>query len=142
MDICFCNLIVDVNNVSMIPTDNPLTIREGTRREVRCVVNSNAVPVPIISWYLDSKDITSRAGTDTTSIIITGNRTDNTKMIECRATNNNKFPKTASTILNIECKFGYLTTFFRYGKHRRRNWPCFEYHLIFITCSLIRYWRF
>lgn len=112
MDICFCNLIVDVNNVSMIPTDNPLTIREGTQREVRCVVNSNAVPAPIISWYLDSKDITSRAGTDTTSIIITGNRTDNTKMIECRATNNNKFPKTASTILNIECKFGYLTNRF------------------------------
>lgn len=107
MNICFDNLIVDVNNVSMIPTDNPMTIREGAQREFRCVVNSNAVPAPNFNWYLDSTDITSRAGTDTTSIIITGNRTDNTKMIECRATNNNKFPKTASTILNIECKFGF-----------------------------------
>lgn len=107
MDICLCNLIVDVNNVSMIPADNPLIVREGAQKEVRCVVNSNAFPAPNINWYLDSTDITSRAGTDTTSIIITGNRTYNTKMIECRATNNKKIPKTASTILNIECKFGF-----------------------------------
>lgn len=107
MDICFGNLIVDVINVSMIPSDNPLTIREGAQREIMCVVNNNAVLAPNINWYLDSTDITSRAGTDATSIIITGNRTDNTKMIECRATNNKKFPKTASTILNIECKFGF-----------------------------------
>lgn len=107
MDICFCNLIVDVNNVSMIPTDYPLTIREGTKREVRCVVNRNAVPAPNINWYLDSSEITSRAGTDTTAIL-TGNRADNTKTLQCTATNNNKFSKTASTILNIECKLGFI----------------------------------
>lgn len=91
----------------MIPADNPLTIREGTKRDIRCVVNRNAVPAPNINWYLDSSDITSRAVTNTTAII-TGNRADNTKTLQCTATNNNKFPKTASTILNIECKLGII----------------------------------
>lgn len=105
MDICFCNLIVDVNNVSMIPTDNPLTIREGTQREVRCVVNSNAVPAPNITWYLGLTDITNTTGTDKTSINITGNREDNKKTLQCRASNNNKTTRTANTMLNVECKF-------------------------------------
>lgn len=89
----------------MLSNDNPLTIREGTQRKLRCVVNSNAVPAPTITWYLVSTDITSIVGTDTTLIIITGNKEDNTKTLQCRASNNNKPPKTASTMLNVECKF-------------------------------------
>lgn len=99
MDFC----TVDVHNVSLIPNDNPLTIREGNQTEVRCVVNSNALPAPTITWYLGSTDITNIAGTDTTSITITGNRMNNTNMLICRAENNNK-TKTANTTLNVECK--------------------------------------
>nr|XP_034300633.1 B-cell receptor CD22 [Crassostrea gigas] len=93
---------VDVHNVSLIPNDNPLTIREGIQKVVQCVVNRNAVPAPTITWYLGSTDITNRAGTNTTSITLTGNKTDNNKMLHCRATNNNKPPKTLSTTLNVE----------------------------------------
>uniref|UniRef100_K1S1L6 Hemicentin-1 n=1 Tax=Magallana gigas TaxID=29159 RepID=K1S1L6_MAGGI len=75
---------------------------EGNREKVRCVVNSNAVPAPTITWYLGSRDITSKVGTDTTSITLTGNRTDNTKTLECRATNNNRPLMTASLTLNVE----------------------------------------
>lgn len=100
----FSYIIVAVHNVSLIPSDNPLTINEGNQEKVRCVVNSNAVPAPTITWYLGSRDITSRVGTDTTSIFLTGNRTDNTKTLECKATNSNKPPMTASLTLNVECK--------------------------------------
>lgn len=96
---------VDVYNVSLIPCDNLLAFREGSQREFRCLVNSNAVPAPTITWYLGSTDITSRAGTDTTSITLTGNRIDNMKTLQCRATNNNKPSKSANTTLNVECKF-------------------------------------
>lgn len=95
---------VDVYNVSISPSDNPLTIRESTQMEVRCVVNSNAVPAPNITWYLGSTDITFMAGTDTTSITITGNRTDNKKSLECRVSNSNTPPKTTNNTLNVECK--------------------------------------
>lgn len=96
---------VEVYNVSISPSDNPLTIRESTQMKVRCLVNSNAVPAPNITWYLGSTDITYMAGTDITSINITGNRTDNTKTLECRASNSNKPPQTANTTLNVECKY-------------------------------------
>lgn len=88
----------------MIPNVSLLIIKEGTEKEVRCEVNSDAVPAPTITWYVGSANITSMAKTDTTSITVTGNRTDNTKTLQCRATNNNKPPKTASTTLNVECK--------------------------------------
>lgn len=103
-DQCFL-YTVDVHNISISPSDNPLTFRESSQIEVRCVVNSNAVPAPNITWYLGSTDITSRTGTDTTSITLTGDRTDNTKTLQCKATNRNKPPKTASTVLNIECEY-------------------------------------
>lgn len=95
---------VDVHNVSLVPSDNPLTIREGTQIEVRCVVNSNAYPAPTISWYLGSTNITSTASINKTSIILTGNRQDNNKTLNCSTTNNNKPPKTVVTTLNVECK--------------------------------------
>ena len=60
---------VDVHNVSLVPSDNPLTIWEGTQIEVQCVVNSNAVPTPTITWYLGSTNITSTASINKTSII-------------------------------------------------------------------------
>lgn len=96
---------VEVYNVSISPSDNPLTIRESSQMEVRCLVNSNAFPAPNITWHLGSRDITSRAGTDATYMNISGNRTDNGKILECRASNNNRPPKTASTTLNVECKY-------------------------------------
>lgn len=89
----------------MIRDDNSSTIREEKQKEFLCVVNSNAYPVPNITWYLGSTDITYLAGTHTTSISIKGNRTDNDKTLECRASNNNKPAKTAKTTLNIECKY-------------------------------------
>lgn len=98
-------LLVDVRNVSLNPNDNPWTIRKDSQRKVRCVVNSSAFPPPTITWYLGPTNITYMAGTDTTSITITGNRADNTKTLQCRATNNNTPPKTASTTLNVECKY-------------------------------------
>lgn len=107
---------VNVRNVSLIPSDNPLAIKEGTQREVRCVVNSNAVPAPTITWYLGSTNITYVAGTDTTFITLTGTRTDNMKTLQCRAINNNKSPKTASTTLNVECKFSEIPSEYSYKK--------------------------
>lgn len=102
----------------MLSSDNPLILREGKRREVRCVVNSNAVPAPTITWYLGSTNITSIAGTDTTSITLMGNRADNAKTLQCRATNNNKPQKIASTVLNVECKFNDIPSeyYYRYKK--------------------------
>lgn len=96
---------VEVYNISISPNVNPLTIGESIKMDVRCVVNNNADPPPNITWHLGSTDITSKAGTDSTLIMITGNRTDNGKTLECRASNNNKPPKTASTTLNVECKY-------------------------------------
>eukprot|EP00105_Crassostrea_gigas_P023191 XP_011442940.1 PREDICTED: cell adhesion molecule 1 isoform X2 [Crassostrea gigas] len=94
---------VDIHNVTLIPSANPLTIQEDTQLEVRCVVNSNAAPAPTITWYLESANITSIAVTNTTFITLTGNRTNNNKTLQCRATNNNnKPPKTANTTLNVE----------------------------------------
>lgn len=102
----------------MLSSDNPLTLREGKRREVRCVVNSNAVPAPTITWYLGSTNITSIAGTDTTSITLMGDRADNTKTLQCRATNNNKPQRIASTVLNVERKFNDIPSeyYYRYKK--------------------------
>ena len=91
--------------MSLVPSDNPLTIREGTQIEVRCVVNSNAYPAPTITWYLGSTNITSTTSINKTSIILTGNRQDNNKTLNCSATNNNKPPKTVVTTLNVECKY-------------------------------------
>lgn len=88
----------------MIPSDNPLTLIEGTKREIRCVVNINAVPPPTFTWYLGSKDISSSVGTDAASINITGKKVDNAKTLQCRASNNNKAPKSSSTMLNVACK--------------------------------------
>lgn len=88
---------VHIYKVSLIPNDNPLTLREGTRRDVLCVVY--AVPVPTISW--DPADITSIARTNTTSITLTGDSTYKTKTLQCIAPNNNKPPKTANTTLNV-----------------------------------------
>lgn len=107
--------LVDVQIVSLTPSDTPLTIREGTTREVRCVVNSNALPVPTINWYLGSTNITYITGADATSFNLTGNRTDNTKTLQCKASNNNKPPKAAITTLNVECKC--LLTLF-WDKHK------------------------
>lgn len=95
---------VDVQNVSLMPSDNPFTITEGTQRVVRCVVNENAVPPPTIAWYLESTYI-SIADADKTNYNITGIRADNTKTLQCRAANNEKPAKTANTTLNVECKW-------------------------------------
>lgn len=105
---------VGVHNVSLIPNDNPLTIREGTQKVIQCVVNSNAAPTPTITWYLGSTNITSSAGTDTISITLTGNRMDTKNLLQCIATNNNNPPKTASTTLNVECKFSVFPSVHHY----------------------------
>ena len=105
VNIFLSNRTVDVHNVSLIPSDNPLTLAEGVQKMVRCVVNINAVPAPTITWYLGSTDIKNMAGTDVSVIIITGNRNHNNKTLECKATNNNKPSKTDATTLNVECKF-------------------------------------
>uniref|UniRef100_A0A8W8P1S0 Uncharacterized protein n=1 Tax=Magallana gigas TaxID=29159 RepID=A0A8W8P1S0_MAGGI len=75
---------------------------EGNQISVRCAVNSNAFPAPTLTWHRGSTDVTKRTGAFIYDITITGDRTDNTKTLECRATNNNKPPKTASTTLNVE----------------------------------------
>lgn len=98
-------ITVEVHNVSLIPNGNPLTMIEGNQISVRCAVNSNAFPAPTLTWHRGSTDVTKRTGAFIYDITITGDRTDNTKTLECRATNNNKPPKTASTTLNVECKF-------------------------------------
>ncbi|XP_078331736.1 hemicentin-1-like isoform X3 [Crassostrea virginica] len=96
------HLAVDVHNVSLIPSDNPMTLAEGVYYMVRCVVNSNAVPAPTITWYMGSTDITNMAGSNASSIIITVNREHNNRTLECKATNNNKPSKTGATTLNVE----------------------------------------
>lgn len=99
---------------SLIPSDNPLTVREGIHKVIQCVVNSDADPTPTITWYMGSTDITSRAGKNTTFITLTGNRTDNGKNLECRATNDKKSPKIGNTTLNVECKFRDIGSKYRY----------------------------
>lgn len=91
---------VDVHKVLLIPNVSLLIIKEGTEKEVRCVVNSDAVPAPTITWYMGSANITSMAKTDTTSITVSGNRTDSTKTLDCRATNSNK-PKEFNYIFKL-----------------------------------------
>lgn len=103
-DIYFTFWIVDVSSVTLEPRDNPLTLIEGSQREVRCTVNSNAFPTPTYAWFIDTKDITSRVGSDTSSVIITGSKIDNGKVLRCQATNNNR-PKNGNTVLNITCKY-------------------------------------
>lgn len=92
-------IAIDVQNVSLIPPDNPLTIRKGAQKEVQCVVNNNAVPPPTFSWYLEALDITNNMRKS--AINITGNENDNSKILKCRATNNNK-TKAVNTTLNVE----------------------------------------
>lgn len=94
---------VDVYNVSLVPSDKPLTIRENNTEEVRCEVNSNAIPTPTITWYMGSTNITGLAGKDQVSIDITGKRSDNGKTLECRARNTNIEPLIASVELNVQC---------------------------------------
>lgn len=96
--------LVDVHNVSLIPSDKPLTISEHQLIEVLCEVNRNAFPAPLITWYLDSTIITAIEGSHETSITLVGNRTDNMKTLLCTASNMNKTVN-ASTTLNVECKF-------------------------------------
>lgn len=85
----------------MQPSSGPfLILIEGNTTRITCEVNQNAAPPPAIFWYLNNITIE----TDKTSINIMGNRTDNGKTLECRASNNNTPPKTASTTLNVECK--------------------------------------
>lgn len=99
---------VEVHNISISPNDNPLTMRERSQKQLECNVNSNALPVPKITWYLESTNISSTVITHNTTITITGKRIDNNKILECRATNNNKLPMSANTTLNIECKFNQV----------------------------------
>lgn len=72
-----------------------------------CEINDNAVPPPTITWFLGTTYISSTEGTYTTFINITGNREDNTKTLQCKATNNNKPPKNAVATINEECKDRY-----------------------------------
>lgn len=98
----YLEIAIDVYNISLIPNEKSLTIREGNEQLIRCKVNSNAVPSPTFNWYLGSENITSKAGNMASSITITGNRTDNAKTLKCEAKNNEKLPKKASTTLNVE----------------------------------------
>lgn len=93
---------VAVQNVSLLPHDNPLPIKEGIVINVKCEVNKNAAPPPVITWYIKNNDKTSIIGRNTTNIDFEGSRTDNFKTLECQATNNKGTPKMASTLLNIE----------------------------------------
>lgn len=100
----YTHFTVAVQNVSLLPHDNPLPIIEGIVINVKCEVNKNAAPPPVITWYIKNNDKTSIIGRNTTNIDFEGNRTDNFKTLECQATNNKGTPKMASTLLNIECK--------------------------------------
>lgn len=96
---------VAVHNISLLPNSISLTIIEGTTEEIKCEVNKNAAPPPLITWYLNLVGDTRRTPVgNTSSVYITGNRSDNSKTLECQATNNNKTFKKASTVLNVECK--------------------------------------
>ena len=103
-DNIFCISTVDVTNVSLIPTDNPLILVENTYKEVKCLVNSNVNPAPTLVWYLDSTIITSVKNAVNSTINITRTKEDNMKMLRCSAANNNKPPLSTNTTLKIECK--------------------------------------
>lgn len=106
--------LVDVHNVCLVPSDNPLTISECNDIEVQCKVNSNAFPAPVITWYLGSTVITIIEGSHETSITLVGNRTDNKKPLQCKASSIYKEPMETNTTLNVECKFNILLCFFLY----------------------------
>lgn len=96
---------VDVKNVSLDPSKNILTIKEGTQRNISCEVNGDADPAPNITWFIGPANLISTAVyTRKSFIIVTGKREDNTKTLQCKASNNYRPPETANTILNIECK--------------------------------------
>lgn len=96
----FTYFTVAVYNISLQPSSDPfLILIEGSTTEITCEVNQNAAPPPTIFWYLNNITV----GTNKT-INKMGNRTDNGKTLECRASNNNTPPKTARTTLNVECK--------------------------------------
>lgn len=88
----------------MLPNTDILRIIEGSSITVKCVVNKDAAPPPVINWYLKYKGNTSIIGRNTTFINFTGSRTDTYKTLECQASNNEGTAKTASTVLAIECK--------------------------------------
>lgn len=71
---------------------------------VQCIVNKNAIPLPNIELYLESKIIHSMVGTET-NFTLSGRKENNKKTLECRASNNGKKPKVSSTILDVECKY-------------------------------------
>lgn len=95
-------IAIEVHNISLSPNNGQLTLRENLKTEVMCEINDNAVPSPTITWFLGTTYISSTEGTYTTSINITGKREDNTKTLQCKATNNYKPPKTAVATLNVE----------------------------------------
>ena len=127
MKIFYIAHLVSVHNVSLIPSDNKLTIREGSMKEVQCEVNRNAYPAPGFFWYVASIQIVNAFNTGyRTSVTITGNKVDNQKTLQCRATNNNNPPKTATTTLNIECK-NILKLFYNLvHKHHRKYYNFFS----------------
>lgn len=94
-------IAIDIKTVSLNPSNATLTINEGARIDVECSVNSDAVPVPAITWFLESTNISSTVEAYTTTIEITGKKADNLKTLKCKALNN-KVPKTALTTLNVE----------------------------------------
>lgn len=96
--------LVDVHNVSLSPMDNPLTIKEGQQIPIMCIVNSNADPLPTILWYLISSNTNTIVETNSASLNLTGNRADNKKTLQCKASNGKKPEKTTSTTLNVKCK--------------------------------------
>lgn len=96
---------VPVKTISLQPNNNPLSIIEGTTETVECVVNKDAAPPPVFTWYLKYNDKERIIERNTTFVNITGNRTDNSKTLECQSTNNIGTPPTASTLLNIQCKY-------------------------------------
>lgn len=115
---------VEVHNISISPNNNPLTMRENSQRELCCEVNSNALPVPTITWYLGSSNITSPAEIYKKNITITGYRKNNNKTLECRATNNNKQPKSANTTLYIECMCNQIPLYLgtkKWKKNKTKN---------------------
>ncbi|XP_056013219.1 B-cell receptor CD22-like [Ostrea edulis] len=89
-------IAIDVSSVSLYPSDDPLTITAGEQRTVRCVVNDDASPLPVYQWFIGTIAV---GGTST--LTITGRKSDNGMSLRCQATNNNK-PRNASITLNIQ----------------------------------------
>ncbi|XP_062578050.1 uncharacterized protein LOC134239936 [Saccostrea cucullata] len=87
---------VFVQNVTIIPVDSPLTLREETKLTVTCSVNNNAYPPPTIQWYIGDTlvNMTGR------NVELIADRDIDGKVLLCIATNNNK-SLSASTVLNI-----------------------------------------